>query len=152
MSKQKDAELVLKLYELRRDEELRKARQWYIGQFNPQSGQDLVGGLLSGPKASAYYRMVVLLGHVRGDRAERRHRRADVPRHQRRDDHGLRQDPALPRGSPPAAQPARNTSKALETVAHRFPNADEAFESRRRLAGIWLKAAENEAQKAQYVQ
>lgn len=145
MSKQKDAELVLKLYELRRDEELRKARQWYIGQFNPQSAQDLVGSLLSGPKASAYYRMVVsywdmCAAIVLND--------------------GIDEQMFLATSGEmimvyaklqPYLEEARQLLnrpeylKALETVVHRFPNAQEAFESRRRLAAIWLKAAENEA-------
>lgn len=36
-----DAQLILKLYELRREEEMRKARRWYSGEFNPQSVDDI---------------------------------------------------------------------------------------------------------------
>ena len=36
-----DAQLILKLYELRREEEMRKARRWYSGEFNPQSVEDV---------------------------------------------------------------------------------------------------------------
>lgn len=144
MSKQKDAELVLKLYELRRDEELRKARHWYISQFNPQSGQDLAGQLLSGPKSSAYYRMVVSYWDMAAALVLQG---------------GLDEDMFLSTNGElimvfaklqPYLEEARTLIgrpeylKNLETMALRFPNAQDAFESRRRLAAIWLKAAETE--------
>ncbi|HYN85063.1 MAG TPA: hypothetical protein VER32_07425 [Pyrinomonadaceae bacterium] len=53
--KQKSAELILKLYELRRDETMRKARNWWIS-FNPSSPQDILATLSS--EHSGYYRMV----------------------------------------------------------------------------------------------
>jgi hypothetical protein len=37
-----DAELILKLYELRREPELRKARNWWMTEFWPQSADDFV--------------------------------------------------------------------------------------------------------------
>ena len=37
-----DAELILKLYDLRREPEMRKARAWYVGQFWPQSADEIV--------------------------------------------------------------------------------------------------------------
>jgi len=54
-SKQEDANLILKLYELRREEVMRKARDWFIW-FNPTSAQDILSALMS--EHSAYYRMV----------------------------------------------------------------------------------------------
>lgn len=57
-NKRQDAELILKLYELRRDKELREARAWYEHSFNPQSAEDIVNLMLSGFDASAKYRMV----------------------------------------------------------------------------------------------
>lgn len=58
MSKSGDALAILKLYELRRDGEMRAARQWYTNVFDPQSAQDLIALFASGERASAYYRMV----------------------------------------------------------------------------------------------
>jgi hypothetical protein len=55
MSKQQDAELILKLYELRREETMRKARDWMM-TFNPESAQDVFNVILS--EHSAYFRMV----------------------------------------------------------------------------------------------
>jgi hypothetical protein len=53
--KEKSAELILKLYELRREEVMRRGRNWF-GGFNPQSAQDIVNAARS--ENSAYYRMV----------------------------------------------------------------------------------------------
>jgi hypothetical protein len=55
-TKHEDANLILKLYELRREEVMRKARDWYIMQFNPGSMQEITDILMS--DKSAYYRMV----------------------------------------------------------------------------------------------
>ena len=38
----RDAELILKLYELRRDPELRKARDWWLWTFSPPSADDFL--------------------------------------------------------------------------------------------------------------
>jgi Domain of unknown function (DUF4760) len=56
MSKAKDADLILKLYDLRREETMRKARNWII-RFSPESMQDIVDALMS-EEHSAYFRMV----------------------------------------------------------------------------------------------
>jgi hypothetical protein len=40
------AELILKLYELRREDTMRRARQWFI-TFNPDSADD-IGNVLRG--------------------------------------------------------------------------------------------------------
>ena len=54
--KYEDANLILKLYELRREEVMRKARNWYIQEFNPESFQELSDVMMS--DKSAYFRMV----------------------------------------------------------------------------------------------
>ena len=56
--KTESANLILKLYELRREEVMRKARTWYIGEFNPETPQDIMNAVMN-EKTSAYYRMVV---------------------------------------------------------------------------------------------
>jgi hypothetical protein len=50
------ANLILKLYDLRREEVMRKARAWFIAEFNPESVQDI--SQTSMGEHSAYYRMV----------------------------------------------------------------------------------------------
>jgi hypothetical protein len=56
MSKQEEADLILKLYDLRREPVMREARNWFF-TFNPTGIQDFVDVMLS--DKSAYYRMVV---------------------------------------------------------------------------------------------
>lgn len=58
MDLKQDVGSVLKLYELRRDEEMRRARRWYFAEFNPTGAGDIVKLMLSGMQSSAYYRMV----------------------------------------------------------------------------------------------
>ena len=54
-SKVESANLILKLYELRRDPTMREARNWFIG-FHPESAQDVVDAYMG--EHSGYYRMV----------------------------------------------------------------------------------------------
>jgi L-rhamnose mutarotase len=56
MSKQEDANLILRLYELRRETVMREARNWFF-TFNPTSVQDFMGVLMG--EHSGHYRMVV---------------------------------------------------------------------------------------------
>ena len=56
MSKHHDAELILKLYDLRREKTMREARSWFF-QFNPKGKEDFIDVLTS--DKSGLYRMVV---------------------------------------------------------------------------------------------
>jgi hypothetical protein len=56
MSKHDDADLILKLYDLRREAVMREARNWFF-TFNPTSVQDIIETLLS--EQSGHYRMVI---------------------------------------------------------------------------------------------
>lgn len=56
MSKSDDAELILKLYDLRRETVMREARNWMF-TFNPTSPQDIFEVLLG--EHSGHYRMVI---------------------------------------------------------------------------------------------
>ena len=58
MGKQEDVMAILKLYELRRDPEMRLARQWYFSEFAPTSAMDIVALYRGGERASANFRMV----------------------------------------------------------------------------------------------
>ena len=57
MSKQEEAGLILNLYNLRREETMRKARDWYFRDFNPQSFADFNAAMFS--EHSGYLRMVL---------------------------------------------------------------------------------------------
>lgn len=57
MGKAESADLILKLYELRRETTMREARNWMISFF-PESAADVMQAMIN-PETSAYYRMVV---------------------------------------------------------------------------------------------
>jgi hypothetical protein len=58
MGKQSDAMAILKLYELRRDERMREARQWYFTDFAPKNVMDIIQLYRDGERASAHFRTV----------------------------------------------------------------------------------------------
>jgi hypothetical protein len=55
-NKQEDANLILRLYEIRREETMRKARAWFTNEFNPASAQEILSTLMG--EHSADFRMV----------------------------------------------------------------------------------------------
>jgi hypothetical protein len=55
-AKQEDANLILRLYEMRREEAMRKARNWFMTEFNPTSTQDIFTVMIG--EHSADFRMV----------------------------------------------------------------------------------------------
>src|SRR5689334_23082502 len=55
--KYQSADLILKLYDLRREEKMRIAREWFIG-FMPESAQDIAGALVS-PETSSKFRQAI---------------------------------------------------------------------------------------------
>ena len=58
MTKTEDTMAILKLYELRRNKQMRTARQWYFSEFAPTSAMDIVELYRGGERASANFRMV----------------------------------------------------------------------------------------------
>lgn len=54
-----DANLILRLYELRREETLRKARAWFGSQFNPGSAEEMFTKYPPTSQENTYFRMVV---------------------------------------------------------------------------------------------
>jgi hypothetical protein len=57
MSKHEEADLILKLYELRREATMRQAREWYFRDFNPQSIGEFTEAMMG--EHSGHLRMVV---------------------------------------------------------------------------------------------
>ena len=53
-----DAELLLRLYELRREDKLRRARDWFIAEFRADGQEDLAKRYPPGTEESAFWRMV----------------------------------------------------------------------------------------------
>lgn len=56
MSKQEEAGLILKLYELRREDTMRQARDWFFRDFNPESIADFNAAMFG--EHSGHLRMV----------------------------------------------------------------------------------------------
>jgi hypothetical protein len=52
-----DAELLLRLYEIRRDPELRRARAWFLTEFKATSWSEIHARYLSHDEADRYFRM-----------------------------------------------------------------------------------------------
>ncbi len=57
MSKHEEADLILKLYELRREGTMRQARDWFFREFNPESLADMNNAMFS--EHSGHLRMVM---------------------------------------------------------------------------------------------
>jgi hypothetical protein len=54
-----DAQLILQLYDLRREAEMRKARNWWSGEFFPQSADDIMAVAFSmGSQENNWFRQV----------------------------------------------------------------------------------------------
>lgn len=52
-----DAELLLRLYEMRREEKLRQAREWFVGKFQAATFEEMVQKYPPGSQENAYLRM-----------------------------------------------------------------------------------------------
>ena len=54
-----DAQVILELYDLRREAELRKARNWFAMEFNPTSVDEIMAGMMDMKSdGNRYFRMV----------------------------------------------------------------------------------------------
>jgi hypothetical protein len=54
-----DANLLLRLYELRREDKLRQARHWFLFEFKPGAWSEVREGFFTGEEQDNYLRMVV---------------------------------------------------------------------------------------------
>ncbi|MGH9939084.1 MAG: DUF4760 domain-containing protein [Blastocatellia bacterium] len=62
MATPQDADLIIKLYDLRRDETMRKARHYFAFEFFPKSADDVKALLINideHPEQNAYFRQVI---------------------------------------------------------------------------------------------
>jgi hypothetical protein len=58
-TKQEEAALLLQLYEIRCEEEFRKARQWFDTEFAPQSAEEVIAVVRGSFASSAHFRKVL---------------------------------------------------------------------------------------------
>ncbi|HEX8267971.1 MAG TPA: hypothetical protein VF596_21410 [Pyrinomonadaceae bacterium] len=144
MSKEwESADLILKLYEMRRESVMREARNWVIGFF-PESAQDVVQAMIN-PKTSAYYRMVTTYWDmaasfvINGAIEEKMFSDAAG-------EHIIifsKIEPFLQELREMTGNP--NGLKNLETLVMRMPNAKETLAARREMMKRWMQAREEMA-------
>ncbi len=144
MSKEyESADLILKLYEMRREPVMREARNWMIGFF-PESAQGIMQTMIN-PQTSAYYRMVTTYWDmaasfvVNGAIDERMFNDANA-------EHIVvfsKIEPFLEELRTTLQNP--NMLKNLETLVMRMPNAKETLAARREMMKRWMKAREEMA-------
>jgi len=54
-----DAEIIMRLYDLRREAEMRKARAWFAGSFWPKNADDVIQVInVANPQENAWFRQV----------------------------------------------------------------------------------------------
>jgi hypothetical protein len=139
MDKQTDVMAILKLYELRREPEMRAARQWYFTQFVPESAMDIIALYRGGERASANFRMItsywdmassfVLNGAIDEKMFF---------------DSGTEHIFVYSKIQPFLAEIRQLFHEpdfliSLETLAQKAPNFEAKLESRKRLAVLWAK-------------
>ncbi|MEP6923844.1 MAG: hypothetical protein ABI954_05235 [Pyrinomonadaceae bacterium] len=141
MDKQ-DVIAILKLYELRRDEELRKARTWYFSEFNPTSAADIVELTLSGERESAYYRMVSSYWDMAASLVN--NGAIDAKLFLDANTEHLvvfaKIQPFLAEVRAIFKEPSYHAH--LEELVMKIPNAEEKLQMRRRLMAHWKKASD----------
>jgi len=148
MSKEwESADLILKLYEMRREAVMREARNWMIGFF-PESAQDVIQAMIN-PQTSAYYRMVTTYWDmaasfvINGAIEEKMFSDAAG-------EHIIvfsKIEPFLQELREMTGNP--NGLKNLETLVMRMPNAKETLAARREMMKRWMQAREEMAKSAQ---
>lgn len=144
MSKEyESADLILKLYEMRRDPVMREARKWMVGFF-PESAQGIMQAMVN-PETSAYYRMATSYW----DMAASFVINGAIDEQMFNDANGehiivfSKIEPFL--AELRATMQSPNMMKNLETLVMRMPNAKEMLASRREMMKRWIKAREEMA-------
>jgi hypothetical protein len=145
MDKQTDAIAILKLYELRRDPEMRAARQWFFSRFHPTSAADIINLTVSGERESAYYRMVSSYWDMaaslvnNGAIDEKLFLDANT-------EHLVvfaKIQPFLGEVRAAFREPSYHAN--LEQLVMKIPDIDTKLEMRRRLMNHWKKSADSES-------
>jgi hypothetical protein len=140
MDLKQDVGSVLKLYELRRDEEMRRARKWYFTEFNPTSAGDIVRLMLGGMQSSAYYRMVTSYWDMAASLVNNGGIDEKLFLEANTEHLGVfaRLEPYIAEVRATFGEP--DYLAHLERLVLRVPNAQQILENRRRLFARWAQA------------
>ena len=144
MGKQDDTMAILKLYELRRDKQMRKARQWYFSEFAPASAMDIVALFRGGERESSRFRMVTsywdtACSLVLNEGIDRKMFFDANTEH-------VFIYAKIADFLPEVREMFRDPDFLLhlETLVRSMPDFEPKMESRRRLLGVWTKKKEDE--------
>ena len=139
-TKPQDALVILKLYQIRGEALMRAARAWFLTEFDPQSGKEIVVLLQSGEKQSAYYRMVT--SHWEGAAALVNNGGIDEKMFlEANTEHLVVFAKLLPFVAEIRETIGEQDYLAnLEQLVMRAPNVEKKLENRRRLLGRWVQA------------
>jgi len=146
MSKTESADLILKLYELRREPTMREARNWIISFF-PESAADIRQAMISA-ETSAYYRMVTTYW----DMAASFVNHGAIDEEMFADAHGehiivfAKVEPYLAELREMTGSP--NYLKSLEKLIMKTPDAKEMLSGRREMMKRWMEARKEMAKNA----
>lgn len=139
--KSQDVALILKLYELRREERIRRARKWYFTEFNPQSAEDIAKIFGSGHDGSANYRMITSYWEMASSFVNN----GGIDEKMFLDANGehvavfCRVEPFIEELRKILGLP--DYLRQLETLVGKTPNSKERLERMRGLFGRWTKVA-----------
>ena len=138
MNKAESADLIMKLYDLRREQTMRDARKWFV-TFMPESAEDVVAAVVD-EETSPYYRMVlsywemaasfVVLGAIDEEMFN-----------ETNGEHIMvfcKVEPFLPELRERFKLPTM--LKSLETLVMNMPDAKELLAERREMVKGWIKA------------
>jgi hypothetical protein len=142
MSKAESAELIMKLYDLRREEKMREARGWMVG-FTPESIDDIMA-VMVGPD-SAYLRMVISYWDMAATFVNHGAIDEDMFR-ETSGEHMMvfaKIDPFLEDLRAKFGNP--NFLKNLETLVSRLPNYKEELNTRREMIKRMIEASKAQA-------
>jgi hypothetical protein len=143
----KSAELIMKLYDLRREATMREARKWFVS-FMPESIDDVMRVMVD-PKTSGFFRMVATYW----DMAASFVNRGAIDEEMFLDSNGegvivfAKLQPFINELREKMGSPKYLLH--LETLIMRQPNAPETLASRREMMKKWM-AARSEMTKASY--
>lgn len=130
---------ILKLYELRRDPEMRVSRQWFFTEFSPKSTMDIIKFFRDGERASANFRMITSYWDtacslvLNGAIDEKTFLDANT-------EHVFiytKIQPFLPEIREMFGEP--DFLRNLETLILRVPNIEQKIEGFKRLIKLWTK-------------
>jgi len=146
MSKTESADLILKLYDLRREATMREARNWMI-TFFPESTADIMQAMLN-DETSAYFRMVTSYW----DMAASLVNHGAIDEEMFADAHGehiivfSKIEPFLAEIRETMGSP--NYLKNLETLIMKMPDAKEMLGKRREMMKHWANVRKEMATNA----